>query len=88
MNARRVFVPVVLALTLVMFFLPGAASANSISGVNINSNSTYADSTTYNFVDNYASAEWSGGGSYQRMDSPQLENGSYGGPGLVVNHQM
>jgi hypothetical protein len=103
MSTRRVFVPIALALTILMLFLPGKASANSISKVDSNVNSSYTGSTTYDFVANACAASWSSGagalpcpgtdgdtrGFVLNVASPTLENGSAAPyPGLVVNPQQ
>jgi hypothetical protein len=53
--------------------------------INVNTSSTFG--SVYDFVANYASATWSTGGTVQKVDAPQLENGATGNPGLVVTPQ-
>jgi hypothetical protein len=60
------------------------ASGNAIFWVDIFVNTSSSFGTSYDFVASYASATWSSGGSVSKVDSPQLENGSYGNPGLLV----
>ncbi len=63
------------------------SSGTSIFWVDIFVSSSSSYGGVYDFVANYASATWSSGGSVQKVDAPQLENGSVGNPGLLVTPQ-
>jgi len=63
------------------------SSGTSIFWVDIFVSSSSSYGGVYDFVANYASASWSSGGSVQKLDAPQLENGSVGNPGLLVTPQ-
>ena len=84
MSFRRVFIPVALALTLLLQFVPGTIFAPR---------PVAAASTSYDFITNACSATWSSSGGPMScpgiVASPQLENGSVdANPGLVVNPQQ
>ena len=79
MSFRRFLVPVALAITLLLQFVPGTIFAPS---------PVAAASTNYDFIANACSASWSSGACPGIVANPQLENGAASSrPGLVVTPQ-